>query len=46
MLTYTTASPPIISTDHDEQHLIELCLIAEYDIAGAVVSAIKQAYTV
>ena len=40
---YTTACPPIVCTDLDEQHLTELFLIAGDDVTGHVASPTKQA---
>jgi len=44
---YTTAWPPVVYTDLDEQNLIELFLIADDDDgAGHVASPTKQAYVI
>ena len=41
---YTTACPPVVCTDRDEQHFIELFLMAGGDVTGHVASPTKQAY--
>jgi len=43
---YTTAWPPDVYTDLDEQRLIEIFLIAGDDGAGHVASPTKQAYAI
>jgi hypothetical protein len=43
---YTTAWPPVVCTDPDEQHLIGLFLIARDDVAVHVTSPAKQAYAI